>query len=791
MKKLLLLPALCFAIGIFAQQPAAPVRVGPLQPAGSLPATFITPSHVLVDQEVARRKAAGDPMDAGEEEFTREVNYYSQQRLTSGLILWNDPMSKYITDIARLLLKDDTALFNKLRFYAYKTPDPNAYTSATGAIMVTVGMLAQLDNEAQLAYILSHEIMHYKQQHMLKGFRKREKLEEKTGNAPSYMWSRNYFQFTREHELESDAMGFDLYSQTKYRASEALRVFDVLEYSDLPFDDVLFDTLWFNRNDMQVPGGYFRREVDPIYSDDNYEDRNSTHPNVRKRRMALISSVDSVSEEGRVLYLISKDKFLQVRERSRYEVCRLHMLVRDYPEAIYCAYMLLQKHPNDLYLRKLVGYALYNLTTYQQTKSGSNNSLFFDPSMMYMNYRGGRYSRLQSGGYYRLPNWEKSSGQQQQLFHLFDKLEADELTVLTLTYNWDLYRSDTTDHFQAQLCDSLFSMLVYKQNLPRSYFSTVSVNVAREKLRQDSLQRAKDMGETGDSKYSKLDKFKLSSEKERFVKFAFVDLLKDSLFVQRFNYYTIQRKTFVDPVEEPSWFGRSEMSKKERKAEDAAEEAAGFGINKVLVICPEYETYQQKKRRERENPQNFAASENGQLTLCNVIRKAAQENGVQTTILAPFEMDSLDTDSFADMATLNEWFFERMRHGNNRYTQCLNNKAETDSIAQKYNVRYIMFTAVETARMKRIQRPILYTVTCVIFPPALYKLFIPRVRYSYDVAVLDLQTGDVVYVDSKRKTKGKEDEQTSAYYSNLFKKLHAEKRVKPAPETTEVKPAGN
>ncbi|MCU0434098.1 MAG: M48 family metalloprotease [Bacteroidia bacterium] len=785
MKKLFFLPVL-FVSALCIAQPAAPVRVGPLQPAGKLPATFTTPSHVLVEQEIARRKAGGDPMDEGEMEFTTEVNYYSQQRLTSGLILYNDPMSNYITDVARLLLKDDTALFNKLRFYVYKTPDPNAFTSATGVIMLTVGMMAQIDNEAQLAYILSHEIMHYKQKHMLKGYRKREKLEEQTGNAPSYMWSRSYFQFTREHELEADAMGFDLYSKSNYRAHEALRMFDVLEYSDLPFDDMTFDTLWFNRGDMKVPGGYFRKEVDPIYSDDNYEDRNSTHPNVRKRRMALMSSVDSVSEDGRLLYIVSKERFIQYRERCRYEVCRLHMLVRDYPEAIYCAYMLLQKHPDDIYLKKMIGYALFNLTSYSQTKSSGN--MYFDPSQMFMSYRGGRFSRLSTGGYYRLPNWEKMTGQQQQLFHLFDKLEPDELTVLSLTYNWDLYRADTTDKFQSQICDSLFSMLVFKQNLPRSYFSTISAEAARLKLREDSIQRAKDVGETGDSKYSRLDKFKLNSDKERFVKFAFVDLLNDSLFVERFNYYTSQRTSFVEADETPEWLLRRGMSKKEKEEWKKYEKENGYGVDKVLVICPEYETYRQKTRKQRELDQDYAASENGQVTLCSVIRRQAAAQGVQTTILSPFEMDSLDTDSFAAMATLNEWFFERLRHGNNRYTMTLNNKRETDSIAALYNVRYIMFTAVETAKRKRIQRPVLYTVTCVIFPPALYKLFIPQVRYQFEAAVLDLKTGEVIYVDYDVKRKGKEKEQTDKYFGELFKKLKAPKLPKPAPPKEEVSP---
>lgn len=771
----------------FAQKASTTAYSGSLRPSGNLPSNFRLPSHLLTERQIAQRKATDNPMDKTEEEFTGLVNYYAQQRLTTGLVIFNDPISKYISEVARLLLKDDTALFNKLRFYVFKTPDVNAFTSATGNILITTGMLAQLDNEAQLAYVLAHEIIHYKQQHMLKGYRNREQLEEKTGNAPGYAWSRNYFQYQREHELESDAMGFDIYSTTNYRAGEALRVFDVLEYSELPFDDISFDTLWFNRGDMKVPGGYFRREVDPIYSDDNYEDRNSTHPNVRKRRMALLPSVDSIGEEGRQLYIISKENFLSMREKSRYEVCRLHLLMRDYPEAIYCAYMLLQKHPDDSWLRQVVGFSLYNITTYRQNVGNSNaNYNPFESSYYSMN--GGRYSRLTNGAFYRLPNWENIAGQQQQLFHAFSKLEPDELTVLSLGWNWSLFKEDTSNSFQRQLCDSLFSMLVFKQNLPRSYFSTISLDSAKSKLRQDSIQRALEIGEVGDSKYSKLDKFKLSSEKERFVKFAFVDLLKDSLFIERFNYYTAQRTSYVDKIEEPEWIRRKGLTKAQRKAEDKAEEESGYEIDKVLVIAPEYESYKQNKRKARELDQNYPDSELGQVEIGRLIQKTAKDQGVQTIVLSPFTMDSIGSDSFVDMAMLNEWFYERMRHGNNRYTLTLNNKRESDSIASKYGVRYIMFSSAETRKYKRIQRPVLYTVTCVIFPPALYRLFIPRINYQYESVVLDLKTGELIYLESMYKGKGNEKEKASDYYTKFFKKLKAKKIAKPVPTEKEPKP---
>lgn len=748
----------------------------PLGPQGKMPDYFHHPSHLIVDNEIAQRNNAGDVVPEKEEAFMREMSYYSQQRMISGLVLFNDSLSNYITKVAKLLLKDDTATFNRLHFYAYKSPAPNAYTSATGNILITVGLMAQLENEAQLAFILAHEITHYRQEHMLKGYLNREELKERSDKTPSYMLLSSYYSYNQEQELEADRLGFELYKKSPYSVKEALRSFDVLEYSYLPFDDIPFDTMFFNIDYMKIPVGYYLKDVAPTYSDDNYEDRGSTHPNVRKRRMALMTEVDSVKETGRRLFLVSKDEFLDVREMARYEICRLYLLDRAYPEAIYSSYMMLQRHPNEIYFKKIIGRSLYNLAAYNQESGGGYNPyMFFD---MYGGggSMGGRYSVLNRNGYYRVPDFKDYPGQQQQLFHLFHELEADELTVLALTYNWRLHKADPSDSLQAKLCNNLFSMLVNKQNLHYSYFSTITPDQAKEQLRQDSLQRAAETGEVGDSKYSRMDKFRLNSEKERFTKFAFVELLKDSDFVHQFRYYTDHRSSLVDRGDSRSWMGP--RSKEERKQEEKDALAYGYGVSKVIVVGPDYEYYRQLERR-GDPEQDYTASEDGQQQLSNVIVSEATAAGVECVLLSPFAMDSLDGDTFADLALLNQWFFERVQHGSHNYASTVHNQAEIDSIINRYGTRYVMFTMVESAKYRKIQRPVLYALSCIAVVPVV-RAFIPRNTMSYDAAVLDLKTGEVIATDHERKRKGKEVDNTPAFYKEIFQKMKRPKRPKPA-----------
>lgn len=758
------------ALAFLASPLFAQTSLQPLQPGGTVPVFFHCPSQQTADQQIEERKKSGNPMTDEEEAFTREMSYYAQQRVMSGLVLFNDSLSNYVTKVAAVLLKDDTALFHKLHFYVYKDPALNAYTSATGNILVTVGLLAQLENEAQLAFILAHEITHYQQEHMLKGYLNRQDLIKNEGSYSSY------YSYNQEQELEADRLGFDLFRKSPYAISDAKRSFDILEYSDLPFDDVPFDTTFFNRDYMKVPVGYFKHEVDPVYTDDNYEDRSSTHPNVRKRRMALLATMDSVPESGRVHFVHPKEEFLVIREKARYEMCRLLLLQRDYAAAIYASYMMLQKHPGDLELKKIIGYSLYNMAAYKQTTGGAY------PFWGFFWGGGSRYAGLKRSSFYVSPDYEDYPGSQQQVFHLFRNMESDEMTVMALSYNWYVLRDDPSDSLQSRLCDSLFSMLVNKQNLHRAYFSTITPAQAQEELRQDSLKRVQETGEAGDSKYSRLDKFRVSSEKERFIKFAFVELLKDTAFVNRFDYYTQHRRSLVNTTT-ASWY--SNETKEEREQREADEKKYGAGISKVMVVNPDYSYYHEPDRREDPEMQ-YPKSEQGQLELCTVVDQSANSQGVDAIILSPFLMDSLDTDTFSDYALLNEWFYERVQYGNNNYATNVANKAAIDSLIARYGTPYVMFTNVEASYLKRIQHPVWFAVSCVAVLPVVYA-FIPRHEFYYDAVVLDLRNGQVVQMEDKKIKRGNEKEHTDTFFRNFFAKL--KRPVKPA-DPKPVAPAG-
>src|ERR1044072_2033414 len=78
--------------------------------------------------------------------------------------LYDNPrVQEYVNRLGQQLVPDDSD-----RLYAFKVtvnPIPEAYTLSTGTVLISTGMISLLDNEAQLAYILAHELAHVYKDH--------------------------------------------------------------------------------------------------------------------------------------------------------------------------------------------------------------------------------------------------------------------------------------------------------------------------------------------------------------------------------------------------------------------------------------------------------------------------------------------------------------------------------------------------------------------------------------------------------------------------------------------------
>ena len=147
MKKVVILAAaMLMAAGVTAQ----------LRSVGPVPQDMKMSVDELYEADMQRAKkyAGGRVKNKAQ---VMEASYRINKMLAGGHIVYGDPISRMVERIADTLLKDYPELRSELRFYTVTSPEVNAFTTGQGMVFVNTGLVAQVEDEAQLAFIIGQE----------------------------------------------------------------------------------------------------------------------------------------------------------------------------------------------------------------------------------------------------------------------------------------------------------------------------------------------------------------------------------------------------------------------------------------------------------------------------------------------------------------------------------------------------------------------------------------------------------------------------------------------------------
>ena len=455
-----------------------------------------------------------------------KASFHIHRMMASGRILYGDPITNMVNRIADTLLAGYPSLRNQLRFYTLKSSDVNAFATGQGMIFVCTGLVAHVEDEAQLAFILSHEIVHYLRKHSLEDISRRkhdsDDIDAETQEMRDFI---KYHNRSREMETEADSLGIAMfYSNSPYRKDVIEGVFDVLQYGYLPFDEIVFDTAFFNSPYYRIGKDCFLEHLDPISARDDYNDSLSTHPNILKRRLAT-SKVMGSAKGGRSYVVTTQQTFEEIRTLARFENVRQSLIHSDYVRAFYDCYLLKKQYPDNPFVERSMCQALYGLSKYKTNTQTS-----------------------QVVGDYK--NFE---GEVQQCYYLFRCLRSDDLNLIVARHLWQSHRRFPTDTLISAMCDDLFADLYEKHNMGPSYFSATPPAATQEDTVSANL-----------SKYERLKRKKQRQNSANIRSYIFTDLLMgDSVFVTYFNTHLALHKV------------------KDNKG-------SGYKHKNQLVYCPNY-----------------------------------------------------------------------------------------------------------------------------------------------------------------------------------------------------------
>ena len=139
------------------------------------PAAWLVIVTVLASACASRRVT---PIGAGGQPFTPEADERAlwasaekeEQALLKKARPYEDPLlEQYLARVGDRLTPDDVRAAGGpgFKFGVIRDPTLNAFALPTGTIYVHTGLLSRLDNEAQLAMILGHEMTHVTHRHAL------------------------------------------------------------------------------------------------------------------------------------------------------------------------------------------------------------------------------------------------------------------------------------------------------------------------------------------------------------------------------------------------------------------------------------------------------------------------------------------------------------------------------------------------------------------------------------------------------------------------------------------------
>ena len=346
-----------------------------IESSGVIPEDFMTLSSTKFQEDQLRiEKKESNFIKNTQKQFFLESNFFVNEFLQNGKVLFNDPLGIYVNKVLAQLLKNQPELKSTIRVYIVKSSIINAFATDKGIILLNIGLLSKLETEAQLAFVLAHEITHFTKRHVLNRYVQNEKMvkgeiEYTSKDIESKLFTRTTY--AKAQEMEADMEGLELLLKTPYNHAAGKQVMEILA-SDIPFKPkATFDPELLSFKTKPVRK-FTTISIDSITTTDGVETENPSHPAISERIKALETKV-AAAKKGIATqdYISSKEEFLLMRKSARFELCNLFLQNAKVEPAIFSINQLLLEYPDSKYLRKLLCKSLY-----LQAKTGVNVQQF-------------------------------------------------------------------------------------------------------------------------------------------------------------------------------------------------------------------------------------------------------------------------------------------------------------------------------------------------------------------------------------------------------------------------------
>ncbi|MES2589118.1 MAG: M48 family metallopeptidase [Bacteroidota bacterium] len=680
---------------------------------GEIPNDFIENAFDKIsdDLEKGNLKLKGE----AEKVFLEGVHYAINDLLHSGMVVYGDEVSNYVSSIADKLLVKDQDLRQKLRFYTIKSNQTNAFSTYQGIIFVTTGLISQLTNEAQLAYVLSHEIAHYTEEHVVQTFdlnAKNKKNAEKVQQLSK---------FSKENEFEADKLGVKLYYEAGYSKDELISTFDVLLYSYLPFEEIEFPKNYLNTDLLTIPEGFYPSKKYPIKALEDTDDSKSSHPNIKKRKDAVEKEILNYKDWGNKVFDLGEPKFKNIRNSCRFESIRTDIVDAEFDDALYSIFILEKEFPNSIYLQRMKAKAWLGYAQYKSTASFNA----------------------------KLPNTKELEGEIASLQFLMKEMNKNQVITVSQRMVHDIYLKNPSDKVIEAIWERMVKTFAKSKKMELEKFSTKTYSAAYQdflKSKSDTIQSNQTENKENLSKYDKIKKQNSSSSEvvlfdtSAFYLYALSDVISNKLFKDKYDFF--KEEIHQEELDEDAY---NKLSPKERRNFDKKEkEKRSTGLNSFIYLEPMVYSYSK-------NGIDRIKSEKLQIEYTKAVQEVSKEFNFKTTVIGSSNLKFEGTEMFNQRSTLTSYLSELVENEDIEVfptdfnlLQEIRTKNETDKV---------MLSILEHQKSNKI-KPAAVFGSLLIYPILLWYIpskILKTNEIQYTTIILNLENGKIenrLYVES-------------------------------------------
>lgn len=303
-----------------------------------------------------------------------------EKEIKEGSFCFDSRFIDYSYQMLNNLRKDNPLIPVNTQILISKEPNLNAYCMPDGTFVLNMGLFYWLDNDDQLAGVLSHELSHKILEHSLKRelhiaqetLVSKTKKEVKTINKQKYNKNRAALdliksklyatgELNKKNEYSADSLGIILVKKSLYKQGAFIKAlqltakYDTLKPKGLNIEiykkmfnlpKQSFKEEWLNRE------GFSQYDYS-LYKDKFNKDSLSSHPEEEDRIKRLKEDFPELKKESGGF--APSETFKKLQEIAKNEQVPSVYFFEEYGVGIYLCLMHLQANAEDAYYREWLG----------------------------------------------------------------------------------------------------------------------------------------------------------------------------------------------------------------------------------------------------------------------------------------------------------------------------------------------------------------------------------------------------------------------------------------------------